>query len=211
MLTNILAQLNRIRTQCQVLLNKTKEELGWSEKNERDLVDYLNDADKTTIFVSLALRDASSSPERLKIELNAGGAHVSRPTCFFLKVDREIGALVRPGQFDSAIYADCITRGPTDLVRHVAKVTYYFERHCFVSMANKIKGNNSALYRDSTSCLCDVTELKHLMLSHLLSLRMFLIESKALSDALLIKPTLVFEPSSRVEEDEDQIELLESI
>ena len=53
-------------------------------------------------------------------------------------------------------------------------------------------------------------ELKHLMLSHLLSLRMFILESRSLSDAILIKPTLVFEPSSKVDEDEDQIELLES-
>lgn len=48
------------------------------------------------------------------------------------------------------------------------------------------------------------------MLSHLLSLRTFITDGRSLSDAVLVKPTLVFEPSSKMDEDEDQIELLES-
>lgn len=52
-------------------------------------------------------------------------------------------------------------------------------------------------------------ELKHLMEGTLLKLRQFLIESRCLSDNLLLKPTLIVQPPN--EDDEDQIEQLESI
>lgn len=52
-------------------------------------------------------------------------------------------------------------------------------------------------------------EMKHLMEGTLLKLRQFLIESRCLSDSLLLKPTLIVQPPEQ--DDEDQIEQLESI
>lgn len=45
---------------------------------------------------------------------------------------------------------------------------------------------------------------------NLMKLRYHLIESRCLNEALLLKPTLVVQPPSAGEEDEDQIEQLES-
>lgn len=133
-------QVTRIRGQCQGYFGKLVEDVTWTEQHERTIVDFLSDSARSTLFVALATSNGA-----LRLELDVCPAHISRPTCFFLKPDRESGALVRPGQFDSAIYSDCMTRGSSELAHHVAKVTYYFERRCFVAMEGRLRGKHTSL------------------------------------------------------------------
>lgn len=49
------------------------------------------------------------------------------------------------------------------------------------------------------------------MEGNLMKLRIFLIESRCLNEALLLKPTLIVPPTNVDEDDEDQIDKLESM
>ncbi|XP_057368389.1 uncharacterized protein LOC130689450 [Daphnia carinata] len=184
--------VKRFRDQCQHHLMDTSNEVevGWSEQQDRYVIDYLNDPNKVALFVSSSQEE--SVVHRLRFDWTVvGSIHGANvPTCFFIKIG-VAEPLIRPGQFDTAIYNNCLVRGIRDLPRHLTKVVFYFERHALNLSENRLK------------------EMKHLMEGTLLKLRQFLIEGRCLSDSLLLKPTLIVQPPEL--DDEDHIEQLERL
>lgn len=138
--------MKRFRDQCRHHLGTSKAELGWSEPQDRYVIDYLNDVKKVALFVSSFQQQQQQTSDRLRFDDDiVGQIHVSRPTCFFIKLQptAQVEPLVRPSQFDKAIYQACLVGGSIDLPRHLAKVAFYFERQTLHLCENGLKGSLS--------------------------------------------------------------------
>lgn len=116
-----------------------KVDVGWSEQQDRYVIDYLNDPNKVVLFVSSSQQE--NVVDRLRFDWAVvGSIHgANNPTSFFIKIE-VVEPLIRPGQFDTAVYNNCLVRGVKDLPRHLTKVVFYFERHALNLCENRLKG-----------------------------------------------------------------------
>ncbi len=118
-------------------MNTSKAELGWGEQQDRSVIDYLKEPSKVALFVSQQQQTGLRFDYSITSQIHVSS---SRPTCFFIKIEADPEPLLRPGQFDTAIYQACLTRGTSDLPRHMAKVAFYFERQALTLCGNRLKG-----------------------------------------------------------------------
>ena len=116
--------------------------MGWSEQQDRSVIDYLNDPNKVALFVSPLKQ--SKNGNRLRFDWAVVGQILepNKPICFFIKIETN-EPLIRPGQFDTAIYQSCLDRGTKDLSRHLAKVVFYFEKQVIALCQDRLKGSLS--------------------------------------------------------------------
>ena len=137
--TYVYLKVKRFRDQCRQQMPSTKGALVWGEQQERSVIDYVKAPNKVALFVS--------QQTGLRFDYSVVGqihGSSSRPTCFFIKIEREPEPLLRPGQFDSAVYSACLVRGTSDLPRHVAKVAFYLERQALTLCPNRLKGDDKS-------------------------------------------------------------------
>jgi hypothetical protein len=134
--------VKRFRDQCQhhlVLDITSKAELGWTEEHNRSVIDYLNDSNKVTLFISPSLSQNGNRLLKFNLAFVGQILESNNPICFFIKIETT-EPLTRPGQFDTVIYQSCLDRGTKDLPGHLAKVVFYFEKQAIALCQDRLKG-----------------------------------------------------------------------
>lgn len=133
--------MKRFRDQCHHHLMDTSNtvDVGWSGQQDRCVIDYLNDPNKVALFVSSSQQEEVDDGLRFDWAV-VGSVHgTNNPMSFFIKIEAT-EPLIRPGQFDTAIYSNCLVRGIKDLPRHFTKVVFYFEKQALILCENRLKG-----------------------------------------------------------------------